>query len=1320
MKLNFLLLFLVVLGFCGMGHAQTTKPYTQLLITESQQATAEHNYVEFTNMGSETINLKNFEFGYNGAWDGGTNNPFPQVGRGTTNPGFIFLPDKELAPGQSFVIAMAMDYNPENYRRDPANYRERVTVKDFYDVRNGKVYTIADMLLHRPEAAANEVTTTDSVTVGWRALEGWGGRETYYLRHHWIKEDGISKDSAVVDQVGGVFDEADGTNSPEAFDVAGVADATWNSVLIRRNSVKNGNINFNEGRGTDFDDSEWIPVTIPGGYDHWGAAPWRRAFWTVGNQVNATINANTLVSKTGKVIVDLNNSTITVPYGVRKNDSLMFQFRKTPGLAWDYKYSSNSADSTYLSARTGDTLTVYACGDVVTVKKFRIIALPPTADDNIVVPKTSYDYAHRRNFAHPSAFGGMRITDGVSPIDSITRLAYATRVDTLLKYLEKPEKATWKIAFASGVAQPDLKTGDKLVVTSESGKVKEYFIKLEKFVPSTNSLLSSITWPDMPSDFRGEVAASYGWKGDTIPGFAPSNKNYVVQVPLMYEGIPALIFKKQQTDSKIDVVRAKNLTGSVEDRTTTITVTAENDTVSSVYTVRFDKEQDFSNVQPFIAEPFISQVVFRSEWATSFVEIANPGTEPLDLSNYMITTNWGPENPGFTWNNATTEWKNRYLKYVPGKKWQDEANWQVQPRVLIPDNAVNSIVYPGDVFVMAHMTNCNGFTTADKHPYTKEIDINFGTVPVTVPGYVKLSNPWGENLGGTTIPNVWCNNSIYLYKILNDSVKNGLKPATDRNDFELIESWGGLNGDNWNPDGHNAGSQLVSYSRKPHIWKGNPEPNGSWNTDPALSEWTHARPSDFASLNLGWPWTDIAICTGIGSVTLNEITHYRSTIKSTVYKVSEGFSMEETVRGVKTNTTVTDFLANIIKANEKQTLTFNAANGGAELAADAILSNGDKLTVLSADSTNTSLYTLEVTEGGLNSNTLLTSATYTITSNGATGTIEGIDKNAFLKDVYAAVVAPAGASLTIVDQNDAYMSLSKLNYDTAYVDVLATDKIYFEVVAENGINKTVYQLKPTVDASEAYVTSDVYSVDQFASLIKFVPVGTSVHSLLSNVYPAPGASITVFDKGGFERLDGDIYRDDKLVVTSADGSTRKAYYFSMLNFYANKYFAFVVSDDYQINQVNYIIAGASLSTSVAEFKDKLYPSFGATLKVMASNGTERTAGNLSTGDYLLVTAADENTTNIYKMEGVTEKVEFNDGPVIRMFPNPTADGRVIVQGLAKGNRLQVFNAAGIMLRDVTVDNSTDYVNLASQPAGIYIFVVSAGNKHINIQKIVKR
>lgn len=1319
MKLKLLLLFLVVLGLSKLGNTQTTKPYTHLLITEAVQSTTEHNYFEITNMGTETIDLANFEFGHIGGWDGGTSNPWPQVGAGTTSPKFFRLPSKTLAPGESWVMAVASDYNPKVWKKDPANFRERVTVKDFYDVqKDGTVKTIADLLVYHPEKSIP--ASIDQITPYWNALEGWGGREAYFLRHHWLKEDGIAKDSAVVDQVGGTFDDTNGQNTKKAHDVAGVKDATFNCVLIRRNAVKTGNLDFNAGRGTDYEDSEWIPVPILGGYDFWGSAPWYHAFWTVGNQVNAVLDANTLVSKTGKVTVDLNASTITVPWGVRRDDSLMYQFAKKPGLAWGYTYSPNSEDSAFVSARTGDKLNLYVCGDVVTTRDFTINVLPPAASANLVIPKNSYDYTHMHHNAHPKPFGGMRITDGVSPIDSITNLAYATRVDTLLKYLEKPAKASWKIVFKSGTAQPDLQTGDILEVTAENGAKKNYYIKLEKFVPASNALLASITWPDIPESFKGDIASTYGWKGDTIPGFVGSNKNYIIQVPADYNGIPALAYTKAQLDSKVVVTRAKNTTGTPEDRTVKFTVTAENDTVISVYTVRFDKEQAQENIQPFIAEPFISQIVFRADWSTSFVEIANPGTEILDLSNYMITTNWGPENPGFTWNNATTEWKNRYLKYIPGKKWQDEANWTVQPRIAVPDNAVNALVYPGEVFVMAHMTNCNGFTTADKFPYAKYIDVNFGMVPATVPGYVKLSNPWGEELNGTDIPNIWCNNSIYLYKILNDTVKMGLKPATDRNDFELIESWGGLDGNNWKPDGFDAGSQQVGFTRKPNIYKGNPEPNGSWNADKALSEWTHQRPADYSSYNLGWPWTDIAICTGIGSLTLDEITVYRSTVKSNVYKVSEGYSMDETIRGVKTNTTVADFFNNIIKANADQALEVIPAAGGTKLADDAIVSNGDFLTVLSADSTNTSKYKLEVSVNGLSSNTLLTSTQYTVTQSGATGTIEGFDKSTLLKDVVAAVNPPAGATFNVVDANDAYMSLVKLNYDTAYVNVVVSDQIFFEVVAENGVNTTLYQLKPTVSASDAYVTSDVYSVDQFASVIQFIPGGTSVHSLLSNLYPVTGATMKVFDKSGFERQDGDIYKDDKLVVTSADKLNTKVYYFSMLNFKANLYLAYVISEDYNVDQMNLIIKGPSVGTSVADFVSKLYPSFGATVKVIGNKGAgNQNTGNIAAGDVLVVTAADGVTTATYRIWDVTGTIDKVSTSNIKMYPNPTT-GRVIVQGLAKGNRVQVFNASGITLRDVTVDNATDYVSLEAQPAGIYIFVVSNGTQHINIQKIVKK
>ena len=122
----------------------------------------------------------------------------------------------------------------------------------------------------------------------------------------------------------------------------------------------------------------------------------------------------------------------------------MFHFKKTPGLAWAYNYSKTSADSAFISARSGDVLTVYACGNEVTQKDFILEVLAPTASDNIVVQKTSYDYLHKHYDLHPNAWAGMRITDGIT-MDSITNIGYATRADSLFKSLEQAQKATWDI-----------------------------------------------------------------------------------------------------------------------------------------------------------------------------------------------------------------------------------------------------------------------------------------------------------------------------------------------------------------------------------------------------------------------------------------------------------------------------------------------------------------------------------------------------------------------------------------------------------------------------------------------------------------------------------------------------------------------------------------------------------------------------------------------------------------------------------------------------------------------------------------------------------
>jgi len=1276
MKLKLLLLFLLVVGCGALLNAQTTKPYTNLVITEALYNSTPDNYVEITNMGTETIDLANFEFGritpWNDHWNG-------------ADAGASFrIPSKILAPGQSYVMATAYVFGPKMWLKDPLHYSERITKPE--------LFKLADQLLYVKEANS---TAADTVTPYAGALDGWGGRECWYVRHHFINDEGV-KDSVVVDQVGGVFDGPTGRNEAGVYDVAGVLNATGNSVLIRKASVKTGNLDFNSGRGLDLADSEWIPVRMLSIYD------WRAVFWTVGNQaVGAKLDANTLVSKTpGKIQVDLDKGEITVPWGIRRNDSIMYQFNRKPGLAWAYGLAPNHEDSAYISMRTGDILKLYVCGDAATIKDFNIIVKAPTADDNIVIYKRGASFTTGFYGSQLPGNWGYRVTDGVTGMDTISQIPYATRIDTLYKYLEKPAKATWKIAFVDGVVRPDLKNGDKLQVTSESGKLKEYFLKLQKFRPSANAELAAITWPDMPTFFKGDVAKSYGWAGDTIPGFIYSKNNYVVKIPLGYDGIPALVFSKRNLNSTVNVIRAKTLAGTAEDRTVTYTVVAEDDSTKNVYTVRFEKEKDLSKVQPWKGEPFFSQIVFQDAWGVPWIEVVNPGTEILDLSHYLIFSSYSGRASAFGENNAIgTSYKNAWHKYVPGKKWQDEASWAVQPRILQPDLAVNAIVYPGDVFVMTQHGGGGSFDI-----YGKEADVNFATG----------KNPWGFSMDWNSAIHGWMTVNHYMYKILNDSVVNGLKPVNDLNDFELVDVFGMEDGSNWVVGGKQV-NQLTAYTRKPGIFKGNTEIKGSLGATWAESEWTMKDDAYFNALHYGWPLNIYSIVDGIGSHIMDDVTMYRSTVSSKIYKVSEGYSKKETIRGLTTGTTVTGFYANLLKANELQTLTVKS--GSNILAATDAISKGDSLIVLSADSTNVSKYILDVTAGGLSTNALLTSTKYTITATGTTGTIAGIKQRELLKNVFAAVVVPAGATLTITDANDAYMSLMKLNYDSAYVSAIATDMVNFEVIAEDGLTKIVYQLKPTVNTSDAYVTSDVYSIDQFASLIQFVPAGTTVESLISNVTPATGATLQIFNKAGQYRADGNIYKDDKLIVTSADAKVTKAYYFSMLNFNVNKYLAYVISDDYVIDQVKLVIKVPATGLNIATFFAKLYPSFGATLSVIDKNGATSTLTNLASYDKLLVTAADNSTTATYTIEFATTVSPIETS--IKMYPNPTTD-RVVINGLTVGNRVRVFNAVGVTLRDVIVDNATEYVNLSAQPAGIYVFVISNGEQHINIQKIVKK
>jgi hypothetical protein len=107
--------------------------------------------------------------------------------------------------------------------------------------------------------------------------------------------------------------------------------------------------------------------------------------------------------------------------------------------------------------------------------------------------------------------------------------------------------------------------------------------------------------------------------------------------------------------------------------------------------------------------------------------------------------------------------------------------------------------------------------------------------------------------------------------------------------------------------------------------------------------------------------------------------------------------------------------------------------------------------------------------------------------NAGKGTVSGFEYGTSLRTVLANLTLPAEATMQVIDNEGAYVSLKRLNFDTAYVNVTVNHNMFLEVIAENGTTKITYQLQPDISENDAFLTSDVYSVIQKELLIDFVP-----------------------------------------------------------------------------------------------------------------------------------------------------------------------------------------------------------------------------------------
>lgn len=1294
MKQKFLLLILMLFG--GWMYAQDTIDY--LIITEWRGDNTNMTYLELTNVGDQAVQLGDFHIGH---WGGGASSVLDMETHQTPQTDYPIPVDYLLAPGESYVFAAYKEFGMRMFEEGKEGFPERNRIESLAEA--------ADFLVHLAEDNGDE---TDMVTPGLSDpfSQQWGpGMNGFYIEYHFLDAEG-NPDSAVVDQVCGMFLGEGGQNldrtQGSGYDVAGVTEATGNRYMVRNAKVTKGNIDFNSSRGIDLTDSEWIPaVPLIGSF-------WRDVPWTVGNHGNYVLDENTLVSD--NVQVDFANKTLTVPWGVRRGDDLMHQFDYQPGVGWEYLIPEDAADSTTWAVQTGDQLAIYVHGETLTADTFDIVASAPGASATTLVPKVNPYAEEPKETIESGQMNWPRITDHGGAVDTISGfrdgIPYATRVDSLLQVLHKPANANWEIVYA-GDPTPDLSHGDVIKVTSSDGTEKEYLIAERAYLPSHNAQLSSITWPDIPEFYRG----LFGWIGDTIPGFGASVYNYSVSLPPTTTGIPALVGKTLNINSEVETRRPSSLSGGEADRTMTFTVTAEDDTTVQDYNVLLTKQIDPNKLQPFSADPIISEIIINDGWqGNDGLELFNPGNQVLDLSHYMLVGHGSNSPVEAIQKDNNDNWLFRYDKYIPGYKWQDTTGWAAEPYIATPDLSVNKMVEPGDVFTMAMVKGLNNLWCANTdnfpYPFYYQTDVHFYSYAADC--YV-FENQWGEEINDNGTPfSRFQSNYVYLFKIVGDSILEGLKPATDPEDFELIDVIGMAEQSVWKlgDSGRPQGAPFT-LMRKPAVWHGNPTIGESFGTTLEDAEWTFQDRNYWKAENVGWPAEIANILNDFGKHFMETPTHYMSTVTSLVYKVSEGYTLEEQIRGVTTGTTVSGFYNNISEADTGQSLVVTATADGVELGLDDLLSNSDTLTVISADSTNMTKYVLEVTEQGLRADALLTSDTYTIDVNtqpdGATlgaATISGFGYDTELKTVVENVTVPDGASMAMIKEDGNYATLKMLNFDTAYIDVKVNDQIYFEVIAENGVAGILYQLTPDVEDGAVFVTSNIYEVDQETFIISLVPKFIGLEAFLSYLTPSPGATMKVQDKAGFDRVDGGVADDDRVVVTSEDGQTSVVYYISKLDTDQQLFLAYITSDQYAVDQVDFTIDGVIEGTSVEDFISNVQAATGATVKIVDEAGNEKTTGALEVTDLVVVTSGDGSLEVTYSFGDFQVGTEMFTNYNIEFFPNPS-DGMLNVRGVEDGFTIHVYNGYGARIIDQEVISDQDIIYINQHPAGVYMIVV---------------
>ena len=1335
MKKIYMLFFLVLLGMQSNVFAEDINVpglrIPQLILTEVRPDGASTTYIEITNIGDTAINLDPFtlhsvHFNTRCTDYSDSAISFNRLNEAVdATIGKVYLKGL-LAPGESYVVANVWDGDNSRGSGIPNH--------------NIAIAQIGDQFAHINEQfnlngwidnPAWQCFGKDSVSAGAnihiRAEETAG-----YLLHWVYLKDTVNQvmDSTYIDQFNHFWypDEntANGINIAmkgfNVYPIAGVEDAMTTSVMVRKASVTKGNLDWDQSRGTDAATSEWLVIPKSTSND--------RAFTTVG--VHGVYDLDYTVKDPSNIILDEGAKTISVPWQMVRGDSLSRYFNLGDGMSWSYEMVGVFDDSASYISRPGDKFSLYAVGNEVDQVEYTVQVREAEPDVALVFPRRQLVYTIEYVYDETGAgFDDTIVHRGWSTgfvynlsqgpeIDSIINVSFATRKDSLLKYLDKPEKASWEFVFVDGEERVDLKFGDKLKVTSEDGSaVKEYFIAVDDYVQSNNANLSAVTWPDID-----KLKYPRWITGDTLPEFTPLKTAYTVELRFDEKKIPAFQFKTADFKASMVVENATDIDGNLDQRTTKVTVTSESDTISKTYSFTFIKQN--VPVQPNIAEPFISEMIWNVTTQGCAVEIYNPGTEDLDLSRYMYvagTTSQTLQEAVETCVSDAQYTSGDGIKiyqthYVPSKRWAadrslaewsaipDEENPFVGKGFLIDDNQTDPWVEGGDVWVMGVGTSTNEYQTKIR----QESDFIFrgSTGDGTVFAWDSTKILHRETP-------IWNDprHNMWLLKVLNDSILDGTKDVRDASQYELIDRIE-IMGDTI--AGRLALGKNWTLIRKPHITKGNLERMGGSKSTPENSEWILMKGTDVGVGNSN-------MVANIGLHIIDPITNYLSTVTSVKFIVTVGFDGDNlSITGSISDYTPTTIAEHLDKADASQTFAF--MRGETELTADQSLADGDVLVVTSGDGKNTTKYTL--INSPLDGDTSLSAKAgsgLAVEGDKVTGVTVGM----LLKDALANLEVAEKSVLYVLDAAGAYQSLIVHNLDSLVYDVLVGDQLSLQVVAENN-DKATYYFDFGLASNEAVLLSNILPIDQDRNLIMEYPEGITAPSLLAMVFTTEGASLKVLDKAGFERTAGLLNIDDVVEVTAADGVTKAIYSF-YINYTApaTADITFVVDDSRGKTYTGFDLKG-SWNTATGEYDlawsdGALHASFvddgtsgdetagdhiwSITVPLVYDGGAntwewgfQDDAGNWIPAENQQFTLADETAqTLVYSIVGIDESV-LRD---VSIYPNPART--VVSVANAEGAMISIIDLDGRVLKVQENAPALCELDLAGLSRGMYLIEI---------------